>query len=241
MHPDDFNELTVKPEFSKGNVLWLGAGIGVDGAIPLAGWKGENSEGQITALDLSKNAIEYAQKQAAELSIGNLNCVTAGVYDLNKLSLDEAMNGIVMSGGVLQYLPSLPKLAELIFSTLKDGGRLYWRDNGPVVPEKYITLIDGPPFIATGYYGESQGQKDDPALAQQISELNKLPLIRFQYSPVTIQKAFTDLGFNVKMDIRDSLGYQRPEMERCEDGLYRYPSNHPAFGQPLSFILTAQK
>lgn len=243
MFPRDFEYMIATPQFAHGDVLWLGAGIGVDGAIPLAGWKQENGEGRVVAADVSYEAMKRAAKLVGELGIPNikLSAVAAGIYNLPLP--EEGFDAVAMTGGVLQYLPSLGEVARQVYSVLNKGGVLYWRDNGPVVPGEPITLVDEPPIIGTGYYGLSRAHEEDSGASRLLVQLAQLPVIRFRYSPTTIQDALRGAGFSdVRVETQDFLGYQREEMVLDPtQGVYRYSPDSPYAGKPLSFIMTVEK
>ena len=72
----------------------------------------------VTAVDFSKNAIQYAKKMAQELEVP-INFIEEDVLQLN---LRKEFDIVFTSYGVIGWLPDLDKWANIIVQHLKKGG-----------------------------------------------------------------------------------------------------------------------
>lgn len=86
---------------------------------------------QVTAIDLSDEAIEEARKTAQQLNI-QANFICSNVYDIDQ-HLTEQFDRVFTSYGTIGWLPDLNRWAELIAQFLKPGGSFYMIDFHPFV------------------------------------------------------------------------------------------------------------
>jgi 2-polyprenyl-3-methyl-5-hydroxy-6-metoxy-1,4-benzoquinol methylase len=78
---------------------------------------------KVTGVDFSEKAIELAEKLALELDL-DAQFICANVYELPQV-LQGKFDIVYTSGGVLIWLPDLPRWAQVIAHFLKKGGTFY--------------------------------------------------------------------------------------------------------------------
>ena len=84
---------------------------------------------QVTGVDLSDKAIEYARNFAEELDL-DVDFVCCNVYDLPK-HLNREFDIVFTSYGTIVWLPDLTQWADLIGNYLKPGGRFVMAEFHP--------------------------------------------------------------------------------------------------------------
>ena len=102
----------------------------------------------VTAVDFSKNAIQYAKKMAQELEIP-INFIEEDVLQLN---LRKEFDIVFTSYGVIGWLPDLDKWANIIVQHLKKGGFFLLTEFHP-----FISLLDNNQYDY--FYKESPDQE----------------------------------------------------------------------------------
>ena len=85
----------------------------------------------VTGVDLSNDAINYAQQLREELNV-SAEFICCNVYDL-KDHLSKQFDIVFTSYGVVGWLPDLDKWASIISHFLKPGGIFYMAEFHPVV------------------------------------------------------------------------------------------------------------
>ncbi|MHA1584021.1 MAG: class I SAM-dependent methyltransferase [Promethearchaeota archaeon] len=112
-------ELEDLPDLHGKKVLHLMCHFGMD-TLSLARLGAE-----VTGIDFSETAIEYARNLADELKIP-AKFVQADIYDLpNVLDAKEQFDIVFTSWGVLTWLPDLLEWAKVITHFLKPGGQFF--------------------------------------------------------------------------------------------------------------------
>lgn len=86
---------------------------------------------QVTGIDLSDNAINYAKKIAKELAI-DTQFICSDIYDLPNV-LNEKYDLVFTSYGVTGWLPDIKQWAKVVSHFLKPGGRFIMAEFHPVV------------------------------------------------------------------------------------------------------------
>jgi len=84
---------------------------------------------KVTGVDFSEKAIELAEKLAAELDL-DAQFICANVYELPQV-VHGKFDIVYTSGGVLIWLPDLPRWARIIAHFLKKGGTFYMAEVHP--------------------------------------------------------------------------------------------------------------
>lgn len=92
-------------------------------------WAREGAD--VTGIDLSDEAIEYAKQLSTELDI-HANFISCNVYDL-KDHLNKKFDIVFTSYGVIGWLPDLDKWASIISHFLRPGGTFYMIEFHPAV------------------------------------------------------------------------------------------------------------
>jgi len=99
----------------------------------------------ITGVDFSDEAIKFAESLAQELNIKNTKFIISNVYDLPN-HLHDQFDYVVMTHGVLCWLPDLQKLFQIVSQFMKEGGKFYLCDDHPLLnmfDEDSLTVKDG--------------------------------------------------------------------------------------------------
>ncbi len=85
----------------------------------------------VTGVDLSDNAIGFAENMAKELAV-DTKFVCSDIYDLPAV-LEEKFDLVFTSYGVIAWLPDMQRWAEVISHYLKPGGRFVMVEFHPAV------------------------------------------------------------------------------------------------------------
>lgn len=86
---------------------------------------------KVTGIDLSDNAINYAQKMAKELSVG-ARFISSDIYELPNV-LDDKFDIVFTSYGVIGWLPDMEQWAKIVAHYLKPDGQFIMVEFHPVV------------------------------------------------------------------------------------------------------------
>lgn len=86
---------------------------------------------KVTGIDLSDNAINYAQKMAKELSVG-ARFICSDIYELPNV-LDDKFDIVFTSYGVIGWLPDMEQWAKIVAHYLKPDGQFIMVEFHPVV------------------------------------------------------------------------------------------------------------
>jgi SAM-dependent methyltransferase len=195
---------------------------------------------RVTGVDFSEKAIELAGKLATELDL-DAQFICANVYEL-----PQVMNGkfdiVYTSGGVLAWLPDLPRWGRVIAHFLKKGGTFYMAEVHPFSQvfddQESVTELRvkypyfSPPgplvFDVQGSYAERDAQVNQKVEYEWVHSLSEVfnaliaagLRIEFLHEfPFTIYAQFPDL------------------MERGLDGLWHLKESDASL--PLLFSLKA--
>jgi 2-polyprenyl-3-methyl-5-hydroxy-6-metoxy-1,4-benzoquinol methylase len=118
-------ELEELGEIKGKSLLHLQCHFGLD----TLSWARQGAE--VTGVDLSNDAIDYARKLSEETNIP-ADFISCNIYDL-KDHLDNKFDIVYTSYGVVGWLPDLNKWGAVISHFLKPGGTFYIVEFHPVV------------------------------------------------------------------------------------------------------------
>lgn len=166
------------------SILHLQCHFGQD-TISLAGLGAK-----VTGVDLSDNAINYARNMADELVV-DAKFVCSDIYDLPNV-LDEKVDIVFTSYGVIGWLPDMEQWAKVISQYLNPGGRFVMVEFHPVVWmfDDNFKVIDYSYFQTGEIFEQIEG-----TYADRNSEV--------QYSTVTWNHSLSDVLNNlIRANIR---------------------------------------
>mgnify|MGYP006286887655 CR=1 FL=1 len=88
--------------------------------------------GEVTGVDFSETAIEYARKLAAEAGT-DAQFICSDIYELPNKHLNKTFDIVFTSYGTIGWLPDMEKWANIISTFLKPGGEFVFVEFHPVV------------------------------------------------------------------------------------------------------------
>jgi len=103
-------------------VLDLGSGPGLDSLLAA---RRVGPTGKVVGVDLCKEMVEKARRNALLLGLHNVEFVNAGI---EKLPLPDGSVDMVISNGVFNLCPDKPAVLAEAFRVLRLGGRLQMAD-----------------------------------------------------------------------------------------------------------------
>ncbi len=103
-------------------VLDLGSGAGLDSVLAA---RGVGPTGKVIGVDLCREMIEKARRNAELLGLHNVEFVEAGI---EKVPLPSGSVDVVISNGVFNLCPDKPTVLAESFRVLRPGGRLQMAD-----------------------------------------------------------------------------------------------------------------
>ncbi len=144
----------------------------------------------VTGVDLSDNAIGFAENMAKELSV-NTKFVCSDIYDLPDV-LDGKFDLVFTSYGVIGWLPDMERWAGVISHYLKPGGRFVMVEFHPAV------WMFGDDFRSIDYSYFKTGEIVERLEGSYADENSDI-----RYSTVTWNHSLSEvIGSLIRADIR---------------------------------------
>jgi SAM-dependent methyltransferase len=195
---------------------------------------------RVTGVDFSDRAIELAEKLAHELSL-EAQFICANVYEL-----PEVMHGefdiVYTSGGVLTWLPDLPRWAGVIAHFLKKGGTFYMAEVHPF--SQVFDDRQGVTALSVHYpYFSPPGPlvfDVDGSYADRAAQINQKVVYEWTHSLSDVLNALIAAGLRLEFlhEFPFTIYSQLPEMmEQGPDGLYHFKED--GISIPLLYSLKA--
>ncbi len=196
---------------------------------------------RVTGVDFSEQAIEAARSLSRELGI-DARFILSNFYDLPD-NLEDTFDIVFTSYGVINWLPDLPKWAQVINHFLKSGGTFYIAEFHPfagifneeddsnlTVHYPYFHLEE--PLI---FYSDGSGSYADSEATITT------PSYEWQHSMADIINALISVGLRIEFlhEFPYSVYKEFPFMERSADGFWRL--NRDEDKVPLLFSIKAVK
>lgn len=189
---------------------------------------------EVTGVDLSPRSIELARALADELTI-NAHFVCASLYELPSV-LEASFDIVYTSWGVLAWLPSLTRWADLIAHYLEPDGVFYMAEFHPVVngfgDDDRPGLVD--PYFHTG---EVREWKTDGTYADPEARVANRSY-QWVHPLGDVITSLIDAGLDIECVREHPRAPERirPWLSQDEDGWWFYPGD-PI---PLSFSVRAR-
>ncbi|MFI5011348.1 MAG: class I SAM-dependent methyltransferase [Hyphomicrobiales bacterium] len=194
----------------------------------------------VTGLDFSGEAIKAAQELAEEAEL-EAHFVQANVYDAERV-LEGGFDAVFVNWGSLNWLPDIPRWAEIVSGLLAPGGFLYLAEQHPYLST--MREVDG--WIEPGFPWRTPSDRPVVTEAATCYTGDPTPLVNnrlheWEHPLSEIIGSVLDAG--LRLDFfheHEVLPWQRlPMMVETGDRFYRLPDGQVAM--PLSFSLKAYK
>ncbi|MAP54262.1 class I SAM-dependent methyltransferase [Altibacter sp.] len=190
---------------------------------------------QVTGVDISEKAIEFAQQLNESLSL-NANFVCCNVLDTSQF-VSEIFDVVFTSYGVIGWLPDLQPWARMIAERLRPGGVFYMIEFHPIA--WMFDYTQSPPIMRYGYhqkdviYEEYQGtyaNMEAPILSKEYS---------WNHALGEVVSALTGAGLRIdSLHEHDASPYAIfPKLQKNKDGMYELENKL----YPLVFEVHATK
>lgn len=197
---------------------------------------------QVTGVDYSEEAIALARSLAAELGI-EANFVHSNIYDLvSQQKLNGQFDIVYTSHGVLCWLPDLQGWAKTIVHYLKPGGIFYILEGHPfrsTIDEEKEGLTVGYPY----FNREVMKFESEYSYADSATPIANKTAYEWNHSFSEIIGSLLSQGLSLEFFHEfPFIGWTPfPDMERSEDGWYRFKDESKRDLLPMMFSLKASK
>ena len=197
---------------------------------------------RVTGLDFSPRAIEAARDLAKRAGI-EARFIESELYDAPN-ALDERFDIVYTSMGVLCWLPSVRRWAQVVSHFLKPGGVFAITEIHPAAWTLDDTRLDGVPSPKFTYFETETPMRSegDRTYTDGDATLQHTVTYEWNHSIGEIVTALIDAGLRIDL-LREYpyiLGHMPvPGMELDEDGMYRFPNGNISL--PLMYSIHATK
>jgi 2-polyprenyl-3-methyl-5-hydroxy-6-metoxy-1,4-benzoquinol methylase len=184
---------------------------------------------EVTGVDFSAESIGFATGLASDLGL-DARFLQANVYDLPE-DLDGAFDLVVMTYGVLIWLPDLDEWARGVARCLKPGGTFFVAEFHPV-----MTLFDEELSLGKSYFREGPAEREvQETYAGWMSESHVQTTWPWTVAKLVTALARAGLRIEELGEIPADLRQRHPAMtQSVDDGLWHLP------GDPIPLLLTCK-
>lgn len=194
----------------------------------------------VVGLDFSPSALDVARDLAARAGTP-ARFVEADVHDAAE-ALGGGFDLVYATVGVIGWLPSVTRWAQVVAELLAPGGRLYLRDGHPVLMTLDETRADRQLVVTHPYFGgrEPVRWEDATSYAGEADAVTSPVHYEWHHPLGEIVQAVLDAGLQLtRLHEGDGLDWRfAPWMELHEDGRHRFPDEQRAL-VPTEFTLEA--
>jgi SAM-dependent methyltransferase len=195
---------------------------------------------RVAGVDFSDRAIELAEELARELDL-EAQFICANVYELPQV-MQGKFDIVYTSGGVLTWLPDLPRWAGVIAHFLKEGGTFYITEIHPF--SQVFDDREGVSALSVHYpYFAPPGPlvfDVDGSYADRAAHIEQQVVYEWQHSLSDLLNALIAAGLRIEFmhEFPFTIYAQFPELiEQGPDGLFRLKDEGVSI--PLLFSLKA--
>ena len=196
----------------------------------------------MTGVDFSDQAIVLARSLAQEAGL-DAQFICTNVYDLPKAEIrPQTFDIVYMARGVLGWLPDLYQWAEIIADLLMPGGTFYLAEVHPLL--RILDQQAGQIQVVFPYFvSEPLRFEYEHSYVDASTKLTHTVEYEWRHSMSTILNAL--LAGGLKLDFLHEFPFCAwacfPDMERGQDGWWRFRDKNKEQLLPLFFSLKATK
>ncbi|MFF3832200.1 class I SAM-dependent methyltransferase [Streptomyces sp. NPDC002458] len=196
---------------------------------------------QVVGLDFSEPAVEVARGLAGSLGLSQERAafVPSDVYDAAEAVPDSAYDIVYTGTGALNWLPDVPRWAEVAASLVAPGGFLYLAEFHPLtdcLDDETGSTVTYDYFSRDAWVDESPGTYADFDAATVHNRS-----VEWQHPVGEVVSALAAAGLRIEFlhEHDASLFARYPALVRHTDGSYRFPADRPRI--PMMYSVKASR
>ncbi|MFG2539938.1 class I SAM-dependent methyltransferase [Streptomyces sp. NPDC048511] len=196
---------------------------------------------QVVGLDFSEPAVEVARGLAGSLGLSQERAafVPSDVYDAAEAVPDSAYDIVYTGTGALNWLPDVPRWAEVAASLVAPGGFLYLAEFHPLtdcLDDETGSTVTYDYFSRDAWVDESPGTYADSDAATVHNRS-----VEWQHPVGEVVSALAAAGLRIEFlhEHDASLFARYPALVRHADGFYRFPADRPRI--PMMYSVKASR
>ncbi|WP_329169345.1 class I SAM-dependent methyltransferase [Streptomyces sp. NBC_01685] len=196
---------------------------------------------QVVGLDFSEPAVEVARGLAGSLGLSQERAafVPSDVYDAAEAVPDSAYDIVYTGTGALNWLPDVPRWAEVAASLVAPGGFLYLAEFHPLtdcLDDETGSTVTYDYFSRDAWVDESPGTYADFDAATVHNRS-----VEWQHPVGEVVSALAAAGLRIEFlhEHDASLFARYPALVRHADGSYRFPADSPRI--PMMYSVKASR
>ena len=197
---------------------------------------------KVVGLDFSPSALAVA-RDLADRTGDAVRFVQADVYDAVD-ALGGGFDLVYSTVGIVGWLPSMTRWAQVVAALLAPGGRLYLRDGHPTLMTLDETREDQRLVVTHPYFGGTEPKRweDTSSYAGEPGAVTSPVHYEWQHPLSEMVQAVIDAGLVLtRVHEDDRLDWPFASwMEADEDGNYRFPAQQRAL-VPTEFTIEAMR